>query len=418
MRLRSIPALLLAAITGACELETTNPNAATQEGVLTTVAGIRALAIGMQGRTGNAREENITIPGLISGELGNTSATQSTTREFQNFPVATSNTAIEETNVDLLDLWVKNYAVVKSANDILENIDNVTFAPGTSAGLTALAKLHKAMAFGFLIEAFERIPLDQSPGAQFVERPAVLAEILSLLESAEADATGTPLSAEFTGSILAPNFDLLNTIRAMQARYSLAAGDNAAALAFANEVPANASSVIIYSSTDINTLADLFHRSRFFGAISTFRTAAEAGDTRVAQFTTATAFAALGGASTFETNIFLTDASPIPVFTQDELTLIRAEALARLNRLPEAIAQINIVRARAGLAPKTAADLPTQAAVLDEIFRQRTYSLFATGLHWADERRFGKLSLAKVRYLPYPLQVRATNPNTPANPSP
>jgi hypothetical protein len=120
----------------------------------------------------------------------------------------------------------------------------------------------------------------------------------------------------------------------------------------------------------------------------------------------------------FETNIFLTDNSPIPVFTQDELSLIRAEALARLNRLPEAIAQINIVRGRAGLAAKTAVDLPTQAAVLDEIFVQRTYSLFSQGLHWADARRFGKLTVvgAKVRYLPYPFSVRATNPNTPANP--
>jgi hypothetical protein len=202
----------------------------------------------------------------------------------------------------------------------------------------------------------------------------------------------------------------------MQARYSLAAGAYEAALSFANEVPATATSVIAFSTTDINPFADLFHRSKFFGAISTFRTNAEAGDTRVALYTTATAFAALGGASTFETNIFPTDPSPIPVFTQDELSLIRAEALARLNRLPEAIAQINIVGTRAGLAPKTAADLPTLAAVLDQIFRERTYSLFATGLHWADERRLGKISLAKVVYLPYPLQVRATNTSTPANP--
>jgi hypothetical protein len=318
--------------------------------------------------------------------------------------------------VDLLDIWAKNYAVIKSANDILGNIDNLTFAPGTRAGIVALAKLDKAMAYGFLIEAFQQIPLSQEPNAPFVDRPAVLTEILSLLASARADATGTPLTAEFTGSILSPGFDLLNTIRAMQARYSLAAGAYEAALSFANEVPATATSVIAFSTTDINPFADLFHRSKFFGAISTFRTNAEAGDTRVALYTTATAFAALGGASTFETNIFPTDPSPIPVFTQDELSLIRAEALARLNRLPEAIAQINIVRARGGLAPKTAADLPTLVAVLDQIFRERTYSLFATGLHWADERRLGKISLAKVVYLPYPLQVRATNTSTPANP--
>jgi starch-binding outer membrane protein, SusD/RagB family len=413
---RAIAAAALTVSLGACKLDVTNPNAATQEGVLTSVAGIRALAIGMQGRLGNAMEENIYIPGLVSGEFGNTSAPQSTQREFQNFPTGTANSAIEETNVDLLDIWAKNYAVIKSANDILGNIDNLTFAPGTRAGIVALAKLDKAMAYGFLIEAFQQIPLSQEPNAPFVDRPAVLTEILSLLASARADATGTPLTAEFTGSILSPGFDLLNTIRAMQARYSLAAGAYEAALSFANEVPATATSVIAFSTTDINPFADLFHRSKFFGAISTFRTNAEAGDTRVALYTTATAFAALGGASTFETNIFPTDASPIPVFTQDELSLIRAEALARLNRLPEAIAQINIVRARGGLAPKTAADLPTLAAVLDQIFRERTYSLFATGLHWADERRLGKISLAKVVYLPYPLQVRATNTSTPANP--
>ncbi|MEO5588224.1 MAG: RagB/SusD family nutrient uptake outer membrane protein, partial [Gemmatimonadaceae bacterium] len=289
--------------------------------------------------------------------------------------------------------------------------------PGTKAGIVGLARLYKAMAYGRLIEAFEKIPLSQDANPQFADRPQVLAEVLSLLATAKTDVTGATLTTEFTGSILAPNFDLLNTIRAMQARYSLAAGANDAALSFANEIPASASSVITYSSTDTNPFADLFHRSKFFGAIASYRTNAEAGDTRVALFTTATPFAALGGAATFETNIFLTDASPIPVFSQDEISLIRAEALARLSRLPESITQINIVRARAGLPTKTAADLPTQAAVLSEVFNQRTYSLFATGLHYADERRFGLTSLAKVRYLPYPLQVRATNSNTPANPS-
>jgi hypothetical protein len=305
---------------------------------------------------------------------------------------------------------------VKTANDILDNIGPLPFATGTEAGIVGLAKLYKAMAYGFLIEAFEKISIDK--GATFVDRPAALNEILSLLASAKSDVTGTTLTTDFTTNLLAPNFDLLNTIRAMQARYSLAAGNYSAALAFSNEIAPTASSVVTYGGSDLNLMNDLYHGSKYFGAISTYRTNAESGDTRVDQYTKTTAFDALGGASGFETNIFLTNTSPIPVFTQDELTLIRAEASARLNQLADAITQINIVRARAGLPPKTAADLPTQAAVLDEIFAQRTYSLFSTGLHWADERRFGKISLAKVRYLPYPFTVRATNPNTPANPAP
>jgi hypothetical protein len=127
---------------------------------------------------------------------------------------------------------------------------------------------------------------------------------------------------------------------------------------------------------------------------------------------------AFGGASLVRTNVYLTDAAPIPLFTQDELSLIRAEAYARGTpvRLVEAIAEINVVRARAGLPQKTILDLPTQQAVLDEIYRQRTYSLFALGLHWADQRRLGRIAEAKVAYLPYPLAERSTNPNTPANP--
>jgi len=417
MNLKTVAAIVVVASMGACKLDISNPNAATEEGVLTSVAGMRALTIGIQGRYGNAMEENIYVPGIVSGELGNTSATQSTTREFQNFPTASANSAIDVTNVDLLDIWSKNYAVVKSANDVLDNIDNLTFAPGTRAGIVAVARLYKAMAFGTLIEAFEQIPIDTGPTQTFADRASVLAGVLSLLASAKADVTGTTLTADFTGALLAPNFDLLNTIRAMQARYSLAAAGYDAALGFANEVPGTAAAVVTFAGTDLNPFFIHYHSTKFFGAISGYRTSAEAGDTRVALNTTATPFAALSGASTFETNLFLTNVTPIPVFSQDELTLIRAEALARLSRLPEAIVQINIVRARAGLGSKTAADLPTQAAVLDEIFLQRTYSLFSTGLHWADERRFGKNSLAKVRWLPYPASVRATNPNTPANPT-
>jgi hypothetical protein len=50
------------------------------------------------------------------------------------------------------------------------------------------------------------------------------------------------------------------------------------------------------------------------------------------------------------------------------------------------------------------------------VLRQRRYSLFATGTAWADLRRFGRLSQARVTWLPYPLNERSGNPNTPPNP--
>jgi hypothetical protein len=177
--------------------------------------------------------------------------------------------------------------------------------------------------------------------------------------------------------------------------------------------------VVTYTALDRNPLADLYHGSKFYGAIKSFRDNAEAGDTRVNQFTKADALVGFGGADLVETNMYLTNSAPIPLFTQDELTLIRAEAHARATppRLGDAINEINIVRGRAGLGSRTATDLPTQQAVLDEIYRQRTYSLFGMGLHWADQRRFGRIAEAKVAYLPYPFSETSSNPNDPTDPA-
>jgi hypothetical protein len=409
----------LALAPAACSLDVTNPNATAEETVVSTPAGLRALAIGLQGRLGNAIEEGVWIPGLVSGELGGTNNSQSTQREFQRFPLASANTAIEETNPELQDLWSKYYAVVRSANDILENVDAVSLTAETRSGIRALAKMSKAYAFGSLIESFEQIPLepDQEDPA-FSARPAVLQAALDLLASARVDLATTAPTAEFNTQILAPGLDLLNTIRALQARYSLAAGEYDEAIAFADEVPAAAASEIRYVSTDPNPLWGAFTSNAYFAARAAFRTDAEAGDTRVNRFTTAATFAGTGGETLAPLNVYRLVNDPIPLFTQEELTLIRAEAHARAGRLPEARTQVNLVRTANALPARTDAELPTEAAVLDEIYRQRTYSLFLMGLHWADQRRFGRLTEAKVRYLPYPLAERNNNPNTPANPTP
>jgi hypothetical protein len=411
-------ALPIALGAAACSLDVTNPNAATEEAVLSTAAGLRAVTIGLQGRVGNAIEEAVWIPGLVAGEIGNTNASQSTQREFQNFPTASANTAIDETNPELLDLWAKWYEVVRSADDILDNAGAVTLAPGTKSGMTALARTMKALAFGTLIESFQQIPLEPSqPNPAFSPRADVLARALELLASARADLDAQAPSTEFTGTLLSPGLDLANTIRVLQARYALAAGNYEGALGFANEVPPGASSVITYTSTDPNPLRGVIHALSYFAALQQFRTNAEAGDLRVDRYTTNVAQSAFGGATLVGVNVYREQTDPIELFRQDELTLIRAEAHARADRLPEARTAVNAVRTANGLLEKDATALPDRASILDEIYRQRTYSLYLTGLHWADVRRFDRVAAeAKVAWLPYPLSERSTNTNTPPNP--
>jgi len=407
----------LASLT-ACKLDVTNPNAATQTSVLTTPVGIRTLGVGLQGRLGNFIGPSVTLTGIVAGELGNTDASLSTTREFQRYPIASANSAaIDPTNPDLLSFWSTGFQIVRAANDILDNVDNVSLVAGTKSGLTALARTAKAFAYGQLIEAWPQLPLDLArtpPG--YNPRAEVLAQALSLLASARTDLSSTPVSSEFTTSVLQGSIDLPNTIRALQARYSLAAGAYDAAITFANEVPATATSRYTYSSVDPNPIWASAISNGYFAAIAAFRTDAEAGDARVNRFTQATVTTPFGGAQVVPLNVYRASNDPYALFSQDELSLIRAEAYARTNRLPEAIAQINAVRANASLGPQTSATLPTQAAVLDEIYRQRRYALFLTGTRWADERRFNRISEARTTYLPYPVQETVGNPNPPTTP--
>jgi hypothetical protein len=181
-------------------------------------------------------------------------------------------------------------------------------------------------------------------------------------------------------------------------------------------VPATAVSEFRYSTVDQNPVWGAITANRYFGAASTLRSGAEAGDTRLTRLVGPTAIDSLGGARALAVQLYRNPSDPVPLWTQDELTLIRAEAHARLGRLPQALTEINRIRTGAGLAARTAAELATQQAVLDEILRQRRVALFLTGQRWADLRRFGRIAEARAAWLPYPEQERASNPNTPANP--
>lgn len=417
-RARCAARLTTLAVLAGCSLDVTNPNAATEEEVLTTPAGMRAVAIGLQARFGNSIEHAVWVPGIVSGELGNTDASQSTSREFQKYPVPSANTPrIETNNPDLLNFWARQYAVVRSANDILGNVDAVTMAPGTKSGLTALAKAFKAIALGTLIEAWELVPLDPAQeNPVFSDRATVLAEVLDLLASARADLAATPPSSEFTTQILLPGIDLTNIIIGMQARYSLVAGQWNEAFDFTTQLTSLVSPEYRYSTVDQNPLWATIQSLRYFAAIATFRTNAEAGDARVNRYTGTTVTTPFGGAQVIPIAIYTTNFAAVPIYRLDEITLIRAEARARVNRLADAIAEVNVVRQANDLPPIDPNAPTTQQAVLDEIYRQRTYSLFLTGLHWADQRRFGRIDDARVPWLPYPAQETAGNPNAPTGP--
>lgn len=74
-----------------------------------------------------------------------------------------------------------------------------------------------------------------------------------------------------------------------------------------------------------------------------------------------------------------------------EVLLIKAEALARLDRLGEAVTEYDKIRVRAGLAPHAfGTDVTSQADVLNAIWNERRLELALEGDRWSDLVRTGR----------------------------
>ncbi|WP_353484900.1 RagB/SusD family nutrient uptake outer membrane protein [Haliscomenobacter sp.] len=70
-----------------------------------------------------------------------------------------------------------------------------------------------------------------------------------------------------------------------------------------------------------------------------------------------------------------------------EMYLIRAEARANLSKLVESLADVNVIRTRAGLPGSTAV---TAADLITAIEKERRIEFAHEGQRWFDQRRFGK----------------------------
>ena len=118
---------------------------------------------------------------------------------------------------------------------------------------------------------------------------------------------------------------------------------------------------------------------------------AEDGDERVARNTTTGQLKSL---SDVGSNILITTYtsadSPIPIITNKELILMRAEAQWGLDNIPEAMSDVNFIREHdAGLPTVTITNPDT---VLTQILKEKRYSLLLTSpAHWVDSRLFGRL---------------------------
>ncbi len=405
-----------------CDLDVSNPNSPTNED-LKTYDGIRMTAIGMQARLSQAIGDFNTVSGMVSGEL-NPIIGYVDYMPMRKFPDVVKRVRLEKTNSYCVTLWRVQYQVMKSAQDILNNIDAIAMDDTVKKNITALAECGKAMTIYHLITHFEKIAVDiNAEHPAFVDRAGAIAEGLRLLNDAE-NKTSMGISATVTKNVIGAGFDLRNTIRAYKAKFLLMKGDYAGAAASAAAVTAE--SQYNYTATGTNPLYENYVRSKFSAALKYWVKGAEAGDKRInATVDTATGTSMRQGVGLDTAcNVikYSTSTTPYKIYTLNEMALIKAEAYVRGGG-GDAVAEVNKVRTAAGLPAYSG----TSAGLLKEIFVQRFYELFSTAQHWEDLRRFKNDGIDIVNdqranqlaheYLVYPYTEIDTNPNCPAQPT-
>jgi hypothetical protein len=432
----AIAAALATTTLGACSLDLQNPNAPTEEQVTTSADGVIALATGLQGRFANSYFNFAYMAGLVTDEFASGSSALISISDAEQGSVA-PGTAIAE------NVFNSIYRTVRTADDLLAGSDALAdqFEPGTRSGLRALAFALKAESLGEALQSYQEIPIDtyNEDEPVYVARSVALARVRELLESAAAEIAQTAPSAFFNSTIMTPGASLPNIIHLFRARYARMANDHAAAIAASDLVARSgpaALSLLTFPPPAVNFFANVTTGVNIIGPRRQWRLSMSAADQRHTYFVTPSTVTGRVGALLDTWARYAGNQAPIPAYMPDEALLIKAEALANQGALPQAIAVLDSVRTdctggRGIDDPK--ACLPaysgpvTAADIINDIYVQRRYELFATGLRWEDARRRSAVRGpaaapavpvdAQRCWLPYAIGDRNANTNVPADPA-
>jgi len=247
---------ILGAFCFGCKQDLINPNSASDQQVLSTKSGITALSIGLRQSYSTSVLGNTMLSPCVTAREMKGVATY-----FNVIELEQGGTNISVSNGNILSYWSSLQAEMGMCENIIANAPNVPgFDAATLSGIMAQAYLFKAMSLADLAMAFEQANLNTNPSVPvtFVSRDEVLKEALRLLDLAVAQIQANAPSTTFTTTISGADFDLVNTVYAMEARINLIAGNYQKALDNANLVDLAKTSRFVYSSLTPNPLYTIF----------------------------------------------------------------------------------------------------------------------------------------------------------------
>lgn len=417
---------VLAGLSG-CQPESVDPNAASEEEVLSTREGLISASIGLRAYYAkNSLLWVIENNALVSGEVSVTSSFQ-TVRELEE------GTTLTPFNTNVGNLWASLLKVRAMAESISNHVDQLATVEEDKRLMQANALLYQALATGWLCQFFTHLPQNDQPDTRFAGREEGLQRSVVLLSQA-LELVESGYTQGLSDRICGPDFDLENVIRIHLSRYHLYLRNHEAALEVLEEMDEESVSWFHFSESTPNPIYNrVFGSNRYYQPIDGLGIpiAIEEDDQRLALHFDSSTELSVGGKPIETLRSFFDQAgASVPVYLPGEVKLIRAEAFLATNRSDDAVDMINHIRVKtddplgvnAGLAPY-AGSLDADS-ITEELYRQRCLELFMTGLRLEDSRRLmrpgpvaGGQSERSVNFLPFPNAERINNPNTPPDPT-
>jgi starch-binding outer membrane protein, SusD/RagB family len=438
MKIRNLAWLLVPAFLAACDspLDTDPTASIDAETALTNARGVE---LALNGAYAGLRSGNIygnvhmVYPDLYADNLDFTGTFQ-TDREVALRNISTSNGQV-------LSTWASSYNVISRANYLLEAIGNVQgLTSEQQSRFRGEALFIRALTYFDLVRLFGGVPLVLEPSrgvgpTSLVSRSTaqeVYARVIQDLEEAAPLLPNSRVQGRATRQ----------AANALLARTYLETGQNAQARDRATAVINSGLYTLVPNFRSIwttkhsqesifelhftintsNSLAFWYFPAALGGRLG-FAPTAELFNSFDANDSRRAATIGLSGSQRygFKYHRVANGDDNVVILRLAEMYLVRAEANARLNADAALVrADINAVRARAGVAP-LGAEVSGQAALLTAILQERRWELAFEGHRFFDLRRHGvavtRLSIPANRLLfPIPQSELDVNENLVQNP--
>lgn len=454
-----LSAMLLAGCQ-ADQLDIVNPNVPSVAGAGADPQAVQLQATGLLVDLRAGRGAYISSTGIFGRELFN--YTPQEPRNVSNFLIGIAGANALDRNGFANGNWTAQYNTLRDIFNFRKTV----------AAITSLTDVQKKAALGFsqTIEAFEMLHListrdtlgivveireDPQSVAPFVTRDSAYRYILNTLDTgadnlaAGGAAFPFTLTTGFAGFNNPTTFRTFNrAIAARAAAYYATSGGGA--VAWQRSLTANTASFANLAATtraaldagpfhpygaspDVNNPVNATTGVNLYAHPSILTDAPKKADgtldnrylAKVGPKADRAAPGGFGINSNLGYTVYATIASPIPIIRNEELILLRAEALLATGDKAGAIALINGIRVNSGgLAPSTLTPASPDADILTELLLQKRYSLMLEGHRWVDMRRYGRLNqlpldittgqnahfVAKVQPVPGPECLVRTTP--------